>query len=163
MKDKGLSEQASAPPQGQPTGRHRILVVDDDRCTRQLNMTVLKQAGYEVDGAPDGSAGFEALQASSYDLLISDNSMPKMSGVELLRKLRASQLSLPVIMATGAVPTVEFARQPWLQPDATLVRPYTVEKLLQTVEVVLRVADAREEAQTPTTWLRPPPATGLEQ
>jgi DNA-binding response OmpR family regulator len=120
---------------------------------------VLTQAGYQVDESPDGAAGFEAIQSGCYDLLITDNSMPKMTGVELLKKLRASQLSLPVIMATGLVPTAEFARQPWLQPDATLTRPYTVEKLLQTVEVVLRVADARDEVQQAQNRQRQP-ATG---
>ncbi len=53
-------------------------------------------------------------------------------------------MTLPAIMATGLVPTAEFARHPWLQPDATLVRPYTVDQLLKTVALVLRTADARE-------------------
>jgi DNA-binding response OmpR family regulator len=129
---------------GRPEASYRILVVDDEDNTRRLNATMLTQAGYEVDTANNGAEGWEALQSGCYDLLITDNSMPKVTGVEMLKKLRAAHMTLPAIMATGAIPTAEFARQPWLQPDATLVRPYTVEQLLKTVELVLRVADARE-------------------
>jgi DNA-binding response OmpR family regulator len=102
-----------------------------------------------VDEAADGGAGFEALKSTVYDLVITDNSMPKVTGVEMLKKLRAAQLSLPVIMATGAAPTDEFARYPWLQPDITLLTPYSMTEMLNAVEAVLRVADAREQAQPP--------------
>ncbi len=124
----------------------RILVVDDDANTRVLNMAVLTQAGYQVDGAANGAAGFAALQTGYYDLVITDNFMPKLTGIGMLKKLRAAQMSLPVIMATGALPTEEFARYPWLQPDATLLRPYPVEELLAKVAVVLRMADARKQS-----------------
>jgi len=166
MKDK------SDLPKGEPTNApfpshtrlpRQILVVDDENNTRRLNAMVLAQAGYQVDEAADGAAGFDALVSKPYDLVITDNLMPKVTGIDMLKKLRAAHLALPVIMATGMVPTEEFARRPWLQPDAILLRPYTVEKLLQTVELVLRVADAREEAQPPPNWNRQPSANSLEQ
>jgi len=132
---------AGAPPRCEADSRHRILIVDDDRCTRQINTIVLTQAGYQVDAANDGAAGWEAIQSKPYDLVITDNHMPNLTGIGMLKKLRAAQLALPVIMATGEPPTEEFARDPSLQPEATLLRPYAVEKLLNTIEVVLRVAD----------------------
>ncbi len=92
MKDKPVvpegereTETASLPLQSQSESPHRILVVDDEDNTRKLNAAVLTQAGYEVDTARDGAAGWEALQTGSYDLLITDNSMPKVTGVEMLR------------------------------------------------------------------------------
>jgi DNA-binding response OmpR family regulator len=117
-------------------------VVEDDISIRQISTEVLIHSGYEVDAAEDGAAGWEALQANSYDLMITDNNMPKMSGVELLSKLRAARMALPVIMATGALPKEEFTRYPWLQPAATLLKPYTVEEMLGTVKKVLREADS---------------------
>ncbi len=51
--------------------------------------------------------------------------MPKVTGVELLQKLHDARLALPVIMATGTIPEAEFARYPWLRPNATLLKPYT--------------------------------------
>jgi DNA-binding response OmpR family regulator len=148
MTDEMISqsaEPASAPTQGLTNPRHRILLVDDDSLARHLNTVILTIAGYEVDEAADGAAGFEALQSGNYDLVITDNSMPKVTGVEMLKKLRAAHMALPVIMATRTAPLEEFARHPWLQPDVTLLKPHTVTEMLDAVEVVLRVADGREQ------------------
>jgi DNA-binding response OmpR family regulator len=130
---------------------HRILVVDDDISIRQLHTSSLLRCGYEVDAAEDGAAAWEALGAATYDLLLTDNTMPKVSGVELLKKLRAARMSLPVIMATGSLPQEEFTRYPWLQPAATLLKPYTIEEMLRKVEEVLQATDDTEQLapQTP--------------
>jgi DNA-binding response OmpR family regulator len=146
MTDETISptrEPAKALLRSQISPRHRILVVDDDTKMRQLNTAALTQAGYHVDGAPDGAAGFEALQTKRYDLVITDNFMPKVTGMEMLKKLHAAQLALSVILATRAAPTEAFARQPELQPDITLLKPYTTEQMLNAVELVLRIADTR--------------------
>jgi CheY-like chemotaxis protein len=120
---------------------HRILVVDGDDDTRKLNTEVLIQFGYHVDAVEDGAAGWEALQLESYDLLVTDNNMPKVPGVELLMKLRAARMALPVIMATATLPKKDLTRYPWLQPVVTLPKPYTVDELLGTVEEVLHTTD----------------------
>lgn len=119
-----------------------ILVVEDDSSIRQLNAEVLIRSGYDVDVAEDGAAAWTELSAESYDLVITDNSMPKVTGVELLKKLHAARMDLPVIMATGKLPTEEFILHPWLQPAATLLKPYTIEDLLRAVKKVLREADS---------------------
>jgi len=139
-------ESASAPLQSQTNPPHRVLVVEDDTTIRRLDAEVLSRCGYVVDAAEDGAAGWEALQVNSYDLMITDNNMPNLSGVGLLKQLRAARMELPVIMATGTLPTEEFARYPWLQPAATLVKPYTIEQLLQTVRKVLREAEVAADA-----------------
>jgi CheY-like chemotaxis protein len=119
-----------------------ILVVDDNKDVRQLSVDVLIDSGYEVESAKDGAAGWEALQANDYDLIITDNKMPRMTGIEMLEKLRAARMTLPVIMATSHLPTHEFISKPWLRPDATLQRPFTNDDLLKTVKRVLRVDDS---------------------
>ena len=97
-------DRAAGNPDGAGTNlRHRILVVEDDRERRQVNAMVLTHAGYAVDMAEDGAAAWEALQANQYGLMITDNHMPKLTGVELLKKLRSARMELPVIMATGNV------------------------------------------------------------
>jgi CheY-like chemotaxis protein len=115
----------------------RILVVDDEAAVRRLITGALAPFGYLVDVAEDGALAWEILQARRYDLLITDNQMPKVTGIELLQKLHASAADLPVIMATGSVPDDEFARNPWLQPASTLVKPFTLDALLDTVKKVL--------------------------
>jgi len=116
-------------------------VVDDEGEIRQLSAGALVRFGYRVDLAEDGAAAWKALHANSYDLLITDNNMPKMSGVELVKKLRCARMTLPVILASGELPTEELDRNPWLQFAATLVKPFSSGQLLETVGTVLLDAD----------------------
>lgn len=146
-------ESVSAPLQGQTSPPQRILVVEDDSDIRKTSTAVLIHYGYEVDAAENGAAAWEALNANWYDLMITDNNMPKVSGVELLKKLRAARMALPVIMATGTLPKEEFTRYPWLQPAATLLKPYTIAELLGTVKEVLHATDSsREQIAPPPHW-----------
>jgi DNA-binding response OmpR family regulator len=116
-------------------------VVEDDISLRRLNTQVLSRSGYEVDGA-DGAIAWQALSTDCYDLLVTAHDIPKLTGVELVRKVRAARMALPVVMATGTLPKEEFTRQPWLQPAAMLPKPYTAEEMLRTVKKVLHEADS---------------------
>ena len=124
---------------------HRILVVDDDVDIRSLNAKVLKQSGYQVDTAEDGAAAWEALQVKPFNLLITDNNMPKVTGVELVKKLRSANITLPVIMATGKLPMEALGRSPSLELAALLPKPFSFEELLETVRKVLCVSDCVPE------------------
>ena len=119
----------------------RILVVEDDRDLRQINAMLLHHAGYHVDTAEDGASGWSALQASRYDVLITDNTMPRVTGLELIKKLRSEEMPMSVILASGTAPTDELERHPWLKLDAVLIKPYTAKAILDSVERVLREAD----------------------
>ena len=119
----------------------RILVVDDNSDTRQISVDILVGSGYDVDTAIDGAAGWEAIQDVTYDLTITDNKMPRMTGIELIEKVRSARLAVPVIMATRHLPAQEFIRQPWLKPDAALQRPFSNDELLAAVKQVLLMDD----------------------
>jgi CheY-like chemotaxis protein len=127
-------------PQGQPSRTHRILVVDDQPLLRQINMKRLAAAGYQVDGAEDGIAAWSTLRQTNYDLIITDNTMPRMTGLELIEKIRSAGLPVAVMMASGTVPTEQFNRYPWLQPNAMLPKPYSAVEFLETVKKVLGTA-----------------------
>jgi DNA-binding response OmpR family regulator len=130
----------------------RILVVDGEPDIRQLAFEVLIQSGYEVVVAADAAAAWDALDDDIYyDLVIAENNVSKQTAIELLKKLRAARMILPVIITTETLPVQKFASSPWLQPDATLVKPFAVEELLGTVKKVLRVADS------PRGQIAPPP------
>ena len=120
--------------------RRHILVVEDDRVLRQVNAMVLVHSGYAVDMAEDGAAAWEALQTNSYDLLVTDYNMPKLTGIELLKKLRSAHMELPVVIVSGTLPTQELAQNPGLEPVTSLAKPYAPEQLLDTVKEVLHVA-----------------------
>jgi acetyltransferase-like isoleucine patch superfamily enzyme/CheY-like chemotaxis protein len=137
-------DQTVTQPEGdQANPLQRILVVEDDRELRQLNAGMLIHSGYGVDVAEDGAAAWEALQVNGYDLLITDNNMPKLTGIELLKKLRCARMGLPVIMATRTLPTRELAQNPWLEPVAMLAKPYATDQLLDTVKNVLHAVSAK--------------------
>ena len=131
-------ESALASTRAQQNSAPRILVVEDDRDTRQLSVEVLAGSGYDVEAVNDGAAGWETLQAGHYDLVITDHKMPRMTGIEMIGKLRAARMAVPVLMATGYLPVHEFERQPWLKPDALLQRPFSNDDLLAAVKKILR-------------------------
>jgi two-component system, OmpR family, KDP operon response regulator KdpE len=116
----------------------RILLVDDDPLTRHLYTKVLSRFGYQTETAEDGAAAWEVLQANGFGLLITDNNMPGFSGIELVKKVRSARLALPVILVSGNSPAAELDRYPWLQPVATLAKPFTSAELLGKVKSVLR-------------------------
>ena len=65
----------------------------------------------------------------------------------MLEKIHAARMSLPVIMATGNLPTHEFKKRPWLKPDAMLQRPFSNDDLLAAVKKVLRPDDGRDDSR----------------
>jgi two-component system alkaline phosphatase synthesis response regulator PhoP len=104
MKADELS-QTEGPP-------HRILVVEDEPMICHLNTKMLLDAGYQVETAEDGGVAWDTLQLKSFDLLITDNAMPKVTGLELIEKVRSAGMALPVIMATGVFPEEAFTQSP---------------------------------------------------
>jgi DNA-binding response OmpR family regulator len=153
---------AGVPQQCSTNPFHRILVVDDDSDLRMLYAEALAQPGYFVDVAKDGAAGWEALQANPYDLLIVENDIPHLSGIELVRKLRSARIALPVVMAAGRLPSYELAKNPSLKLAAALVKPFAVGALLDTVRHVLSATDSPAEQIYPLPdWRDQPPAHAL--
>ena len=162
-----------APTQGQTNLSNRILFVDDSTAVREASAKVLICSGYHVDVAEDGEAGWKALHATRYDLLITDHNMPKLSGVELVKKLRSAHMKLPVVLTSAALPTEELNQNPWLQFAATLLKPFTIDELLQTVKEALGaahdagvytgpyypvLAEAVIPAEPPPRWRSQPPS-----
>ncbi len=141
MEDKSFTrvDRPAIIPEGweNKVSRRRILVVDDDDDIRRFNAEALTGSGYHVEAAVDGAAGWEALNASRYDLLITDNNMPGLSGIELVKKVNAARMPVPVILASG-VPHPEESE---LRLAATLPKPFTIEELLGTVKKVFGEVD----------------------
>jgi DNA-binding NtrC family response regulator len=132
-----FDDPITEPFQNKPYFGQRILVVEDEYDLRQLTAEALIDAGYRVEVAENGATAWTALQLSEYDLLITDQFMPKVSGVELLKKIYTARMTLSVIMATGFLPTWEFTLHPCLQPVHMLLKPYSFGKLLGMVKNVL--------------------------
>ena len=145
-------ESAGAKAGGRAALSNRILVVDDNTDLRRSMADLLIRSNYQVDTAKDGEAGWAALQTRNYDLLITDHQMPKVSGLELLIRLRSARMTLPVILASGALPA-ELNRLPSLRLSATLLKPFGPTELLGTVKNVLRATgNACEQIRPLPIW-----------
>ena len=137
-------------------------MVEEDRDLCRLYADALAGYSYYVDFAEDGAAAWAALQAKSYDLLITDHATTTLTGVELIRRVRAARMALPVVMAAGRLPTYELARDPSLQLAATLAKPFAVDALLDTVKNALHATDGPgEQTGSPPNWQSQPSTGGL--
>ena len=152
-------ELASAPFQYQANLFHRVLIVEDNDVIHRVNAEVLIRSGYEVDIAENRASAWEALQSNKYDLLVTDNDMP---GIELLNKLHANRISLPVVLASGAVTTEKLKLHPWLRIDTTLLKPYTPDELLATVRKDIFATDGAGRKPPPSDWQDQSVAAGMK-
>ena len=136
--DKYASSNKNISPPIHDHDSNRVLVVDDEPEICRLNGDVLMEIGYDVDLAGDGIAAWKLLEKNKYQLMITDNRMPRMSGSALLKKLHATRRFVPTIMTTGTMPDEQVTCQPWFQVVITLIKPYTLEELLMAVKLSVR-------------------------
>ncbi|MGA7241215.1 MAG: response regulator [Bryobacteraceae bacterium] len=81
----------------------RILLVDDNRDGLLIRRSLLEEQGYSVEVAPGGEEGFELFQASPFDVLVTDYRMPRMNGVDLIRRIREIAVGARIILLSGFV------------------------------------------------------------
>ncbi|MDR3459343.1 MAG: response regulator [Verrucomicrobiae bacterium] len=132
------------PPDRQHPGENRpvaprILLAEDDPGIRRACGRALARAGYTVRVAADGQEAWEALEMETFDLLVTDNRMPRLSGQELVLKVRQHSLELPVIVAAS---DLEFFVNPdneWLQIAQLLQKPFGLQQLRAAVKRCLPV------------------------
>jgi DNA-binding response OmpR family regulator len=115
-----------------------ILVAEDDECLRYLICTFLARAGYAVAGVADGLHAWEALRQKHYDLLVSDNEMPRLTGLKLVARIREARMDLPIIMATGSCGAEDSCDYSHLEISSWILKPFNVVDLLPLVGTVLR-------------------------
>ncbi|HEY3778475.1 MAG TPA: response regulator transcription factor [Rhizomicrobium sp.] len=125
-----------------------IALVDDDRNILTSVGMLLEQEGYHVRTYADGASALSALQATPPDLAILDIKMPRMDGLELLRRLRQGG-DLPVIFLTSKDEEIDELMGLNAGADDYIRKPFSQRLLLERVRAVLRRADARKNAATP--------------
>jgi len=125
----------------------RILVVDDDESLRWVTQAQLQQSGYDVNAAANGDLALKMIQQIPPDLVITDLKMPGMSGLDLLRKIRANYPEILVIMAT-AFGTVENAVEAMKAGAYDYVmKPVNMDELRLIVSRGLEHLDLQEEVR----------------
>jgi two-component system chemotaxis response regulator CheY len=124
------SEESQPRPVSPNKRQARILYADDDASLRRAGQLILTREGYSVTTVPDGAEAFSALHLDCYDLLITDNNMPRLSGLGLITKLAEVLIEIPTIMVSGGVSDLMEAelRQIRLR-GAVLAKPFSPEQL----------------------------------
>jgi two-component system chemotaxis response regulator CheY len=117
----------------------KILTVDDAASIRQMVAFTLKGAGYEVVEAVDGQDGLNKAKSGQFDLVLTDQNMPKMDGLTLIKSLRAlPQYSrTPILMLTTESSDDMKTKGRAARATGWLVKPFDPAKLLEVVKKVL--------------------------
>ena len=128
----------------------RVLIVDDEKSMRITLAEFLRKEGYEIDSASDAFEAFQMLNESEYDIVVTDIIMPRITGIELLEKIREKSETIQIIIMTGE-PTVETAVKA-VQKGANdyLTKPIHRDVFLKTVkhaERVKRLIDEKAELE----------------
>ncbi len=118
-----------------------VLVVDDDALVRETIMNFMSTAGFEVDGASDGTVGVASYSEKKHDLVITDILMPGKEGIETIMDIRQINPNVKIIAISGQgwsgpVSYLDLAKQ--LGADSALSKPFSKSELLQTVGTVMQ-------------------------
>jgi two-component system chemotaxis response regulator CheY len=116
-----------------------VLTVDDSASIRQMVAFTLKSAGYEVVEAVDGEDGLNKARGKNADLVLTDQNMPKMDGLSLIKTLRGlpQYRSTPILMLTTESSDAMKAAGKAAGATGWLVKPFDPQKLLEVVKKVL--------------------------
>ncbi|MFT3802556.1 MAG: response regulator transcription factor [Burkholderiaceae bacterium] len=116
----------------------RILLAEDDQVLADGLSRSLRSTGYAIDHVDNGDTADTALAAHEYDLLILDLGLPKMSGLDVLKRLRGRQLTVPVLILTAADSIEQRVRGLDLGADDFMAKPFDLSELEARVRALVR-------------------------
>ncbi|MBQ7456675.1 MAG: chemotaxis response regulator CheY [Desulfovibrio sp.] len=117
----------------------RVLIVDDFSTMRRIVRNILRQLGIaNVVEADDGTTAWDILNREKIDFIVSDWNMPKMPGIDLLRKVRASEqfADLPFLMVTAEAQQENIIEAVQAKVSNYIVKPFTADTLKQKIDKI---------------------------
>lgn len=129
----------------------RFLVVDDFSTMRRIVRNLLKELGYtNTEEAEDGSVGLNRLKSEKFDFVVSDWNMPVMTGIEMLRQIRADPdlKSLPVLMVTAEARKENIIEAAQCGANGYIVKPFTAATLDEKLQKIFKALEAKKAAAT---------------
>lgn len=123
----------------------RILVAEDEKHLNDIIVKTLSKNHYSVDGCYDGAEALAYLQMAEYDVVVLDIMMPRLSGLDVLKKLRASGNKTPVLLLTAMDSVQDRVTGLDAGADDYLVKPFAFDELLARIRVLLRRDSGRED------------------
>ena len=119
-------------------GMARVLIIEDEEKMARMLARVLREEGYVVETAGDGRAGLSRALDDSFDLLIVDWMLPERSGVQIVRGLRAAEVSTPVLMLTARGQVEDRVEGLDAGADDYLPKPFALPEFLARVRALTR-------------------------
>ena len=129
-----------SPPKGPiPAGRERVLLVDDEEMLVEVTGVILERLGYKVTGCTSSSKALELLTSApeDYDILVTDYTMPKMTGDILVEKVLAIKPGLPIIMCTGFSDKMDSKKAQKIGIGKLLMKPFSERALATALRTLL--------------------------
>ena len=123
--------------------KRKILVVEDDRPIRRGIVDALQFEGYATTEAGNGDDGLDMAMKSDLDLVLLDLVLPRRGGLDILREVRATRPTLPIIILTARGEESDRVEGLKLGADDYVVKPFSVKELLARVQAVLRRSPER--------------------
>jgi len=136
----------------------RLLLVEDDLSLGEGLRTGLQAEGYTVDWLHDGTSAVHALLSETFDLVVLDLGLPRLSGIGVLQQLRKSGSHLPVLILTARDGTAERIAGLDAGADDYLVKPFDVEEFKARVRALLRRSQGRAQPLLEHAGIRLDPA-----
>ena len=124
--------------------RARVLVVDDDPFVRDLHAIVLRMNGYDVTTAEDGVDALEQLADESFDLMLTDQYMPRLNGASVILALRSAGSRIPVIMVSGSLGDTGLPPAIAQEVFAAIPKPAHTAEMLSAIAEALQSAQAQK-------------------
>jgi DNA-binding response OmpR family regulator len=135
---KSESQPAQLHLENAAVGAPRILVADDDAVIVGTISNALKRAGYAVTAVSDGSEAWKALEGQSFDLFLTDEQMPGLTGHELILKARQHQFNFPIIVMSAQPDFFLDPKNKNLRVAQLLRKPFGLREMADAVTRVLR-------------------------
>ena len=120
------------------SSKGRILCTEDDPDSLELMLFVLQNAGYEVVCSSDPKLALKLALSEPFDLLIMDNWMPELSGVDLAKQIREFNQTVPILLYSGAVFDSDKRKAFEVGVQAYLAKPFAIESLVAEVDRLIR-------------------------
>lgn len=118
--------------------RHRILIVDDDEGLRTVLNDMLTNEGFATMLAADGKEGVSRATSDRFDLILLDVALPRQSGLEVCRELRARGVGVPILMLSGRSETQDRVLGLRLGADDYVTKPFEAPELLARIDALIR-------------------------
>lgn len=122
-----------------PPGSIRILVLEDEPQIREMLVDSLSRAGHLVEAAADGLAGLACFQRGTFDVVLTDLSLPERSGLDVARAVKRMRPETPVVLITGWGHLLDPTLLAESGVDLTLVKPFRLERVLSILDDALRL------------------------